>query len=63
MQCPFSDIPAKDVKPEAKCEGTLDKPKLRDILQNRPIIFPNISVIKIKQQIRNCYKLEESNEI
>lgn len=42
------DIPAKSAQAESNHEETsLDKPKLRDSIQNnKPILFQNVNVIK-----------------
>lgn len=50
----LSDIPAKDI---------LEKPKLKNSLQNSLLVnLKNVNVMKVKERLKNCPRLKETNE-
>lgn len=42
------------MEPECKCEEAPDKPKMKDILQNKwPVIFKSMKVMKTEETLSN----------
>lgn len=60
----YRNIPAKDAQTETRKLETLDKPRLRDSLQNKcPITgFLNLK-FKVKIRVKNCSGLKETTEL
>ena len=49
---------AKNVGPHANHEKTLDKPKLGNILQNKPsVLLKSVKIMKDKEKLKNCQRL------
>lgn len=49
--------------PESNHEEESDKPKLKDILQNKwPLILKNVKVMEVKEIWRSCSSLKETKE-
>lgn len=62
----FCPIWRKKKKKKLNHEGTIDKSKLMEILQNKqPFLFKDVKVMKHigTQMLRNCSRLKESREM
>lgn len=53
--------PAQSVEPESKQDETSDRPNLRDILQNKWLIFFKNGSCEL-QRIMNCFRLKKSKK-
>lgn len=62
MEHHFYGILPKNVYFESNHEETSDKPNLRDILQNKPIPFKIVMVMKEKATQRNSSRLKDTKE-
>lgn len=53
-----------NIEPQSNLEKTSDKAKSKNIVQNNWLILFEISkVIKDKERLRNCHRLEKSKEL
>lgn len=60
----FCSVPARSMKPKFNHEKTLDKPKLRDTLQNKYLILIKYQFVEIYEDsatVSNQVKLKRHN--
>lgn len=51
----------QNTEPQSSFEKALDKPTLRDMLQNKELVLSkSVEVMRDKEKLRECHRLEES---